>query len=567
MEKREFIDSLTKLVSNEDVLSVSREVKDLQIQFEDYILEVERQEQISKLEAQEREENFEEADWIYPLKEEFYNIYSTYQDKRKAIIEAERKEQNENLLIKRSLIARFKEIVESEENIGAAFGAHKEINEKWKTIGDVPRNNRHEIQHEYSRLLEEFFYNMRIYKEIKEYDLEKNFEAKKELISRLKDLEKNENIREVEAEIKALQNEWEDIGPTKQELWEEIKNEYWETVNKIYENIRKFYDDRREAMKENIVKKRAIIEKTGEILNNNRDSIKSWNKDTDAIIALQNEWKTIGFGPRKENDKVWKEFRAVCNQFFDQKSEFFKDIQSEFDKAVEEKQKLIEKVNSIKDSTDWGNTTKQIIDIQKQWKKIGSAGQKNEQKLWKQFRGACDDFFNAKDTFFAEKEKESEANLIEKEALINELNALKLPEDKKEAIKQLKDYSEKFSQIGYVPKNKKDEVYQAYKTALNKHYESLDVKGVDKEKIMFEAHIDTLKGSGNSAELLRKEKDHIRREIDAVKKDILHLENNMGFFSSSKGTNPLLAQAEKNIKKEKDKLQALVAKLKMIPNE
>lgn len=567
MEKREFIDALKELTEKEDVLSVGREINELRTQFEDYLIEATRQFQIAELEAKDKNEEFTETDWITPLKEEFYEVFSPYKEKRKAIIEAKREAQEENLKKKRGLINQLKAVISEEENIGAAFSAHKEINEKWKNIGDIPREIRSDIQQEYSRLLEQFFYNMNIYKEIKDYDFKKNYEAKKALVEQLKALSKIDKVKEVEAAIKQLQNEWEDIGPTKQEQWEELKNEYWSTVNTIYDRIRTFYDERREKMQENIVKKKALIQRIEEVLAKDREAVKSWTNQTKEVLALQKEWKTIGFGPKKENDEVWKTFRGLCDEFFSLKSDFFKDAQQEFDKIAEKKRELIVKANKLKENTDWGPATKAIIDLQKDWKRAGNAGQKHEQALWKEFRAACDHFFETKQAHFDEKDKAFEDNLKEKEAVIEELSAFKLPKDKKEAIDALHEFSNRFSNIGFVPSKKKDEVFNAYKKAIDKHYESLDLKGEEKEKIMFKARINTLKASGNSAELFEKEKQIIRNEMNTIKQDIIQFENNLGFFANSKGANALKEQVENNIKAEHDKLLALKAKLKMIPNE
>lgn len=567
MDRGAFIEALVELVNNEDVLGVSREVNDLRVQFNDFLIEETRKAQVAQLKAEENNEEPEDDSWIHTLKEEFNAIYTPYNEKRKSIRLAKKKEQEENLQAKRILIARLKDVVEKEENIGLAFSAHKEINEEWKKIGDIPRDVRHQIQQEYSRLLEEFFYNMNIYKEIKEYDFKKNFDAKTEIIERLKLLLEEENIKEVEAGIKQIQNEWEDVGPTKQELWEEIKDEYWKTVNAVYERIRLHYENLREKRIENLAKKKELIGKLEKVLAKSRTSIKEWNQDTKTIIGLQETWKTIGFGPKKENDQVWKTFRGLCDTFFKEKSEFFKSLDAEFEKVVEVKKGLIEKVNELKDSQEWGPTTKAIINLQKDWKKAGNAGQKNEQKLWKEFREACDFFFDEKAKFFAEKDKEFENNLKVKEEIILEIKEFKLPENKEEAISALKAFSKRFADIGFVPANAKDKIYKEYKEALFAHYDSLDMKNIEKEKIMFEARINTIKGSGNAEELFFKEKQAIREEMKQVKQEILQLENNLGFFSTSKGKNPFKEQVKKNISVAESKLEALKAKLKMIPNE
>ncbi|RFC55716.1 DUF349 domain-containing protein [Brumimicrobium aurantiacum] len=567
MEKREFIEALKELTEKENVLSTGREVNELRTQFEDYLIEATRQFQIAELEAKDKGEEFTEQDWMTPLKEEFYEIFSPYKEKRKAVIDAKRSEEEENLRKKRALINQLQSVISDEENIGAAFSAHKEINEKWKEVGDIPRDKRNDVQQEYSRLLEQFFYNMNIYKEIKDYDFKKNYETKKALIEQIKALLKVEKIKEVEASIKQLQNEWEDVGPTKQEQWEELKDEYYSTVNKIYDRIRSFYDDRREKMQANIAQKKELIQKMETILAQARTDVKAWSAQTKDVLALQKDWKGIGFGPKKENDEVWSTFRGLCDQFFDEKSDFYKDIQKEYDKVAEVKKALIAKVNELKESTDWGATTKAIIDLQKQWKRAGSAGQKNEQKLWKEFRGACDAFFDGKQAHFEEKDKAFEGNLKAKEELIEEISNCNLPENKEEAIAKINDFTERFNAIGFVPSKQKDNVFKSYKAAIDKLYASLNLEGEEKEKVMFEARIKTIQGSGNAAEMFEKEKQAIRNEMSNVKQEIIQFENNLGFFANSKGANALKEQVENNIKAEQEKLNSLKAKLKMIPNE
>jgi hypothetical protein len=214
MEKKEFIDALNALTEKEGFSVTGKEISALRIQFEDYLLEATRQYQIAELKAKDEGEAFDEEDWMTSLKEEFYSIYGPFKEKQKALKAAIRNEEEENLKKKRVLINQLKEVINKEENIGAAFSAHKEINKKWKAVGDIPRSSRHDMQQEYSRLLEEFFYNINIYKEIKDYDFKKNYETKKSLVEQLKKLSDNENIKEVEANIKKLQNDWEYIGPT-----------------------------------------------------------------------------------------------------------------------------------------------------------------------------------------------------------------------------------------------------------------------------------------------------------------------------------------------------------------
>lgn len=562
-----FVEDLKTLADQEDLISVGRDVNELRTKFEDYILEEERKHQVAQLEAKDRGEQLDENLEILQLKEAFYAVYNVFKDKRRAIIDAKKAEEEENLKKKRSLINQLKEVVANEENIGAAFTAHKEINAKWKEVGDIPREKRHDIQQEYSRLLEDFFYNMKIYREIKEYDFKKNQTLKEAVVEKLKALEQEASIKNVEAQLKTLQNEWEDIGPTVQEEWEKLKDAYWSTVKGLYDRIRAHYDERREKMQENIALKKELIAQTEALLAKDRESVKDWNADTKAILKLQETWKKIGFGPKKENDAVWKTFRGLCDEFFNQKSAFFEDVQDVFDEVAEKKQAVIDQVEALKDSTNWKETGNKIIQLQKRWKDLGNAGQKHEQRLWKQFRAACDHFFNAKKEYFASLDKEKEDNLTKKETLLEKINAFKLPKEQKEALDALKELAQEFAAIGQVPIKQKDIIYKAFKEAMDQHYAALNLEGNEKDKVLFEAKLETMRGSSNASKLLDNERQVIRKEIDAIKQNIIQFENNLGFFANSKGANPLKEQVEQNIEAEKKKLDALKQKLKSIPNE
>jgi hypothetical protein len=561
----DFLAELNTLSDNEDLIGIGRELNELKVKFDDHILAREHNHQVAQMEAKDRGEELEDDSTILSEKESFYSAYNEIREKRKALLADKNKSESENLKQKRFLIQQFKDVVANEENIGTAFKLHKEINEKWKAIGDIPRDKRHDIQQEYSRLLEEFFYNMKIYKEIKEYDFKKNLDLKKGVIEQLKKLKDLDKIKEIESELKKLQNEWEDIGPTVQEEWEALKEDYWSTVRELYDRIKAHYDQLREQMQDNIAAKKELIARTQNLLQQERPSVKSWNKQTNTIKDLQADWKKIGFGPKKENEEVWKEFRALCDQFFEDKSKYFENIQGEFDEIAEKKEKLIEEVEQLKDSEDWKETTHKIIKIQKSWKEIGSAGQKNEQRLWKRFRTACDYFFTQKENHYKQMDQEKEENLKLKEQVIQEIEAIDLPKEKEEALEILKSFANRFESIGFVPLKQKDTIFKSYKSALNKHYEAMNLKGEEKEKILFQAKIDTLKGSGDADKMLSQERAQIKKQIDDIKKDILQFENNMGFFANAADDHPLKAQAMKNIEAEKEKIERLKQKLKLIP--
>jgi len=569
MENMTFLEELKAFNEIENPLSVSRNVNELRTRFEDYVLEEERKQQVAVLEAKERGENVDFEKIPNPIKDEFYTIFNEFKEKKANAIAVKNNAQAECLRQKRGLITRLKTLVENEEHIGAAFGEYKIIHEEWKKVGDIPREKRDEIQAEYSRLLEDFFYNMKIYRELKEHDLHRNQQVKEELVEKVKALLETESIKEVEKNIKIYQNEWEGTGPVDKDKWEELKKGYLDNVRLIYERINKHYDQKRAIQQENIEKKEILLSKIkslNELLENN-SSAREWEVSTKEILEVQNAWKEIGFGPKKENEAVWKLFRTECDFFFEKKKAFYEVLKSEFDVLAEKKQALIDQAESVKNSTDWKLATEKIIQLQKRWKSIGNAGQKHEQKLWKDFRSTCDFFFNAKSEFYAQKDKDNEVNLTSKLELIKEIESLTLPTDKKEALEQLKAFANKFNEIGHVPVANKDEIFKSYKTAIDQLYSQLNIEGEEKEKILFEARIDTMKASPNAEKLLDKEKGDLRKQIEELRSTIIQYENNLGFFANSKGANALKAEVETKIDHSKNKIEEFKRKLKLIPSE
>ncbi len=569
MESTAFLEELKALASQEDLISAGREVNELSARFEDYVIEEERKLQIAQMDAEEKGEEVPENPELVKLKEAFREAIKDFREKRKVVLDSKNAEETTNLSRKKALINKLRETIQQEENIGAAFGALKEIQESWKEIGDIPREKRDEIQSEYSRLIEDFFYNINIYKQLKDHDLKRNSQMKQEVIARLKELENIASVKEVEHQLKALQNDWEDIGPVSNDEWEVMKDEYWKAVHACYSRINVHYEEQRAVLTKNLEQKKELLDKitaTVDAIPQETD-LRFWEKATEEILRFQEGWKKIGFGPRKENEEVWLAFRAQCDRFFAAKKEFFGEIQKEFDKIAEKKKALIEKATELKDSTDWKNTANQLVNLQKQWKALGNSGQRHEQRLWKQFRGACDVFFDNRQKHFEAADAEFETNLAAKNEIIAKINAYAIPEDKKQALADLKQFASDFNAVGKVPMKAKDTVYNEFKAALDKHYAELKLEGEEKNKVMFQARLDTLSGSPDSSRLFAREKADLRKKIEQLQHEILQLENNLGFFASSKGADALKKEVEKKIERAKEEIVSLRQKIKLIPNE
>jgi hypothetical protein len=569
MENLNFQEQLENLVKSEDLIAVGREVSALRVQFDDFILDAERIQQIQQLEAQESSETYEPIDFKNQ-KERFYIVYKSFQESRKKQLEIKSALENENLKHKRALINRLKEVIEGEENIGSAFNSYKEIHETWKKIGEIPREKRDETQKEYSRLLEIFFYNIKIYRELKDHDYKRNFQLKEDVIFRLKQLRtKNLPIRDLETALRSLQDEWEEIGPVNNEDWEALKKNYWDSVKTLYEKINAHYEEQRNVLLDNLNKKKALVEGLQSILSEveKLEKSKDWESKTNDIISIQEQWKQIGFGPKKENDAIWKEFRSLCDSFFEAKKNFNKSLDNSFKELADKKRALISEVQEINSSDDWKKTADRIVSLQKKWKEIGSAGPRYENKLWAEFRAACDVFYNARDKHFELQESELTVNLDAKSALISEIEQYIVSDDKNTALNDLKNFNERFSAIGHVPSKNKNEIFSSFKKAMDNKYASLKLEAKEKDMILYKAKMETMLASPDRSKLLNQERFELKKQIDLINKEIIQMETNLSFFARSKGADQLRKEVEKKIEYAKEKITALKRKLSSLPNE
>lgn len=563
--KAEILEKIKEIADKNEVLEFVEEFNELANEFNKIQREEEHAWEVSKLErieAGEKPENIEKP--VYELVEEFKSLSKTFNHKKKAEIDKQKEIEKANLTKKQTLIAALKDLIQNEENIGRAIGRYRDIQEAWKEVGPIPRDKRQDISKEFSGLIDSFQYNINIYKEIKDHDLSRNLQLKKDLIEKLKALLSLDRIKDIEQKLHEYQDEWNGIGGTHQDEWEKIKEAYWDTVNAIYEKIRGFYSERKEQQLENLEKKKGLVAEANEINSVEYDQHKGWKKATDKILKLQEDWKSIGFGPKAENDKIWKEFRGICNDFFTKKKAFYNDKGEEFDEVKTAKEKLIAQVESLKDSTDWKNTTKKILDLQKKWKEAGSAGPKFENKLWKKFRGAIDHFFEAKEAHFNQQGKSFKENLKKKEELIQQIDAYKVGTDSKKAMADLQEFTTAFASIGHVPRANMDKINKAYKKAIDAKYAAVKMDEEEKQKLLFEAELEAISSSDNKDQMLDNQRNKIRGKINKLKQEVQQYENNLSFFANADESNPLFKNVMDNIASSKAQIDELKAQLKMI---
>lgn len=568
MEKNAILARLEEINGLEFSMELNQEFSDLNQKFHGIVNDEDKSDASNEGEEKSEEEVANESGNDIEKnvdQDKFKELTEAFKIKRAEFFKARDEEEAKNLAAKKAIINELKDLVQNEENIGKAFGRIKEIREQWTEIGSVSKKVHHDIQQEYSQLVEDFYYNINIYKALQENDLKRNLQRKKEVIATLGELEKEESIKVIEGELRFLQNEWENIGPTRQEDWEAVKNEYWDKVKALYAKIKNFYESRREESVKNLELKAQLIEKLNQILERSPEVHKHWEKQTQKVLEIQKEWKQIGFGPREENEKLWKEFRAICDGFFDKKRAYYKDRNQQFVSVKDAKEEIIKRVSEIKISEEWKKTAEQIKKLQNQWKKLGNAGPRWEQKLWKTFRAHCDDFFNARQKHYEKQDVDNAENLKKKEELIAKIQAYEPKGDPKEVIGQLKELSTEFNAIGNVPFKEKDRIYKTYKEAIDSKYDAIQMDKSEKEDLLLKSRIETIMSSQNAEDLLYKERDRIRKKISKVNDEIIQLENNLGFFGKGSDNNPMVIDVKKKIDKAKAELDKLKATLKQIP--
>lgn len=493
---------------------------------------------------------------------ELMNLINT----RKDAYEAKKNEdESGNLKEKQQIIEDLKNLIKEGPTITQAYDAYNQLMAKWKSIGQVPRKNYKQLQSEFSHQIDMFFHTMQIFRDLKVYDLEKNYEAKTALIAKVKELESETSFSKIDDMLKVYQTEWAEIGPTKEEQWKEVRNEFWLAVNANYDRIQAHYDTIRERQRVALEAKEALGAIVVDVLEQDLSSHKKWQEATEKVLQAQKNWAGTGHAARKDNDNAYKEFRAACNVFFAKKKEFYGKQKEQSKAGQDAKLALIDAAEKLKDQTDWRNTTEALIALQQDWKDTPSGGNKEDQKLWLRFRVACDFFFEAKKEHFATLDERQAVNLTAKKEFIAKIEAFELSGEKSKDLDALKGFNEEWRTLGPVPKNEIDNINNAYKNALDAQYDKLKMSKTEKVLTKFKDKVESLGQGEGGGRLIEQERRVVQETIKKIQETIDQYENNLGFFGSSKGAEVLKQGVLKNIEKAKEELTIWETKLKQLP--
>ena len=468
-----------------------------------------------------------------PLETELKELFKRYRRFKADYNRQLEKVKDVNLEKKYEIIEVLKELVNKDESIGDTFKEFRELQKSWKEIGQVPQQKLKDLWNTYHHHVEKFYDYVNINKELRDLDLKKNLEIKTGLCEKSEKLIEETSVVTAFKTLQKFHNQWREIGPVpndkKDILWERFK-EATRIINKRHQD---YFKSLKDEQKSNLEKKEKLCEQAEEVSGKELKSHKDWTDQTTKIIELQKVWRTIGFAPKKDNNKIYARFRNACDKFFGIKREFYAQNKELQDENLNKKIELCEKVELLKDSTDWKKTTKDLINLQKEWKEIGPVSRKQSDKVWKRFRAACDHFFNRKSEYYVNIEQEFEKNLKLKQEIIEKVRNYKFVNDVNENYNALKKFQEEFIEVGFVPYKMKDKIQNEFREELNKQFDKLKVDDAEKNLLKFQNRLETLQHKPKSLNKIKHERDKFFNKIKKLENNISLWENNIGFFSAN----------------------------------
>jgi len=497
-----------------------------------------------------------------PMDEDFYLLVDQANDKVKEYQEEEKRKQKDYANERLSIIDELKNMVSSESNIGKGFDMLQTLQEKWKNAGKVFGEKGKELEYAFKHQMDRFYHNVNINREMRDMHFSRSIEAKTEALNGLKGLIELDDVKQIATEARKYRNAWREAGPVSPDKREAMFEEYKNINDQLNAKLDNYYESRREELTEKLKIKITLCEEVNALNEQSPQSPKEWNAITESIQALQEKWKGIGFSD--ENETIWGVFRNSIDTFFENKRKFFAQLDGLRKEFAEKKEALIAQAEKVQDSTEWKNTTNYLINLQKEWKEIGAAPRGQENQLWERFRAACDRFFNQKSEYFANIDDIHNENLAKKEALIEQINNTDLSGDAAKDFPKIKEFFGMWNAIGHVPMDKKDELYDKYKAALDSKFSQLNASKEEQNKMRRQSELEEIMNADNAQYLLDRKKEGIRNRIEKLEDEIAQTENNLGFF---KGNTNMVADYEKKIERLKRQVVDLKKDLKQLPNE
>ena len=558
--KEELVALFTRMLEEQPVQSIRRDVEALKIAF--YRI---RRAEVEAARRKFIEEGGAEEDFapaVDGVEVQLKELFKEYRRRRDAFIANLEAEKEANLKVKQAIIEELKELVNSDETLNHTFTKFRELQQRWKETGIVPLQNVKDLWETYNLHVENFYSFIKINKELRDLDLKKNYEQKVALCEQAEALVLEPSVVEAFHKLQKLHDEWRETGP----VANEYKEVLWERFKAASSRINKQHQEHFEALKgeqvRNLELKTELCAATEELAAQPLTTRKEWNRASDRLLEIQKTWKTIGFAPKKDNNRIYERFRTACDRFFEAKRQFYSGVKAEMEHNLQLKTEICEAAESLMNSEEWKKATDELIALQARWKEIGAVSRRHSDAIWRRFRAACDKFFERKGAHFASVDGEHEENLRKKLALLEEMAAADVKAGGYDVIRE---FQRRWGEIGFVPIKQKDAVQKKYKAAVDALFNTL--RGTERDRSMnrFREKVSSFKSAGGNR--LRSERERLYSKVRQLEQEIGLLENNIGFFAKSKNAEALIADVKAKIERAREDMAAAIEKVKLIDRQ
>jgi len=557
LSKQELIAALGDLIKSKPISEIKNVVEEIKSEFNS---------KFSEEVTQKKEEFLAEGgniiDFHYstPLKKEFNSLYFDYKEKRNAHYRDLKKDLQANLEKRLELVEELKGLLNAEENINTTYKHFKDIQTKWFEAGAIPRDKYNTVWNTYHHHVENFYDFLHLNREFRDLDFKHNLEQKLKLISRAEELAGEENINKAFRELQMLHKMWkEEVGPVAKEFRDEVWDKFSAATKIVHDKRQDLHAEEEKKFESNFETKMALIAEINAVSAETKSSHQAWQEAIKKLQVLRDRYFETGKVPRAMNKATWGGFKEATRDFNKVKNAFYKDQKKEQFTNLEKKRALIEIAESNKDVEDFEATTAVMKKVQHDWKLIGHVPRKDSDKIWKQFKAACNHYFDRAHAQKNEANKEEVANLEAKSEFLDAFNAMTLSGDHKEDIKEIKERIATWKTLGRVPYNKRN-IDQKFNKALDAAFGKLDLGKKETELIKFENKISAMVSQEDERKL-QNEQYFITKKIEETKAEINQLENNLGFFQHVPDDNPMVMEVNKNITGHKEQLEVWKAKL------
>jgi len=560
MSMENLVGELQRLIRNEKVQAIKKHVEGIKaefdLKFQDFI--------------EEKKEDFinnggNEIDFRYNsvTKRQYNEVYSEYREKRNLYYKNLEQGLKANLAKRLEIINELKGLVNVEEDINTTYKNFKDLQEAWKNAGPIPRTNYNDVWRTYHHHIEIFYDFLHLNRELRDLDFKHNLEEKIKIVERAEALVAEEDLSKAFQELQTLHKIWkEDIGPVGKDHREAIWERFSNATKALHGRRQEYFKDIEKVYEQNLAKKTEITQAISAIASNVSQKHKELQQQIKEVEALRESFFKAGKVPQKVNEKTWASFKEAVREFNRNKNNYYKNLKKEQQINLDKKRDLLKLAVSLKDSEDWDTTTQELKRIQNEWKKIGHVPRKYSDKIWKEFKAACNHFFDRLHALKNEAHKEEAENFDLKNACLEKLKAFELSGDKSKDLSSIKEFISEWKSIGRVPFNKKN-INVKFNKILDAIFKKLNINKQEAELLKYGNKIQQLANNDNEY-AISNERTFIRRKIDESKNEVRQLENNLQFFSNASEDNPLVRDVIKNIENHKAALATWKEKLKKL---